>query len=255
MRDPTRITSRLTGHVCAQGRERGCREIKAGSEFGRRSGDSSSLDTICKPCRREANRLRRRRARLSRSGPRVQEKHCPRCGATKAAAELYVCTSSRTGLSFWCWECFRAAQRGSIEIRDRRGRLLERGVLVLTRSARELARYGDEDLAGACVEYSRGISAGIEGGEAMSIATNQRPVTAAESCMINGCNFPAIAGDVLCRDHDRRYRRSCPFCGKRMQDAAIARGACGCCWQKTWVKEATRSRRATNRGAPAADGR
>ena len=63
----------------------------------------------------------------------------------------------------------------------------------------------------------------------MSTATNQRPVTVAEPCMINRCQRLAIAGDVLCADHDRRYRRSCPFCGKGMKDAAIARGACGCC--------------------------
>jgi hypothetical protein len=56
--------------------------------------------------------------------------------------------------------------------------------------------------------------------------------------MINRCQRPAIAGDVLCADHDRRYRRSCPFCGKGMKDAAIVRGACGCCLQKTWVREA-----------------
>ena len=60
----------------------------------------------------------------------------------------------------------------------------------------------------------------------------------APACMINGCERPAIAGDVLCRDHDRRYRRSCPFCGKSMKDAAIARGACGNCWQRPWVRDA-----------------
>jgi hypothetical protein len=60
----------------------------------------------------------------------------------------------------------------------------------------------------------------------------------APPCMIGSCDTAAIAGDVLCRDHDRRYRRSCPFCGTSMKDAAIARGACGCCLQKTWVKEA-----------------
>jgi len=41
----------------------------------------------------------------------------------------------------------------------------------------------------------------------------------------------ALAGDVLCRDHDRRYRKSCPFCGVSMTDISISRGACGNCWR------------------------
>ena len=60
----------------------------------------------------------------------------------------------------------------------------------------------------------------------------------APPCMLRSCDTAAIAGDVLCTDHDRRYRRSCPFCGKSMKDAAIARGACGRCLQRTWVREA-----------------
>ena len=122
---------------------------------------------------------------------------------------------------------------------SRRGALITGGTHGLGQAtARELARHGDEDLAEACSEYSRRISAELEGGEAMSIVTTQRPVTAAEPCMINRCKLPAIAGDVLCRDHDRRYRKSCPFCGKGMTDIAIERGAYGTCRQRTWVREA-----------------
>jgi len=64
----------------------------------------------------------------------------------------------------------------------------------------------------------------------------------APACMINRCELPAIAGDVLCRDHDRRYRKSCSFCGGSMTDISISRGACGNCWRMQWVKEVLRDR-------------
>lgn len=78
--------------------------------------------------------------------------------------------------------------------------------------------------------------------EATGAGTGQaaRP---APACLIRTCDERAIAGDVLCPVHDQLYRRCCPFCGRSMTDVSIERGACGICWQRTWVKEVLRESR------------
>jgi hypothetical protein len=215
-----------------------CGEILEIGDFGRRSANPDGVDIMCKACRRKQNQLRRRRARVGWNGPRVSEKHCPQCGRTRSAAEFHLCTSSRTGLSSWCRDCYREAHRESRARREHRGRLLERGEALLTRSAHQLDRLGEKDLAQVCGEYSRRVATEISGATVSSTSTVPAPPDPGERCLIKNCVRPAIAGDVLCRDHDRRHRRSCPFCGKAMTDQAIARGACGCCWQKKEVKEA-----------------
>jgi hypothetical protein len=86
-------------HQCSR-----CKEVKPATEYYRSKKSPTGLDSVCKPCKLENQRVWNVGLKASEKVPR-HEKVCTACGQTKSVSEFYKRRNSNDGFSFHCKSC------------------------------------------------------------------------------------------------------------------------------------------------------